>query len=409
MTKLRLWLLFLIPVHFALAQTEQNLVAYYTFDELPDIKDASPVGQPDAKFLPYPDQAQPECGVRGQALLFDGITDYLVFLGNISNQFNTTDFTLSFYFKPYPKSGLQDIVTKKSDCAIAPGLAIRYKANSSELFVEAVQDSTKRADFKIKLDRDNCWHHIALVREGNRMRLYYNAQLMGTRITSSRINMKNNATLAISGGPCIGITDTRFRGLIDEFRVYNRALDDKRIRELYFAPDKIYNQDTIIYLGSSVDLDANSPCGISYQWQPTTGLDDPTIPNPIASPTETTTYKYQVNTGQCIATDRITITVIDPTTVDCSKLLFPSAFTPNGDGLNDDFSFDTPQVVLDHFKLLEIFDRWGNRVFRTEDPNIRWDGTFAGQPVNPGVFLYRVQFGCHGEEKNQVGQVTLIR
>ena len=393
---------------WGVSQTTQNLVGFYHFDDCTTL-DYSPSSQHEAKFLPDAASMTCECGINGQALSFDGINNQLIFLGTVNNQFNTTDFTLSFYFKPYPKTGLMDIVSKRSDCNIAPGLSIRYKANSAELIVEAVQDSSKRADFKIKIDRNNCWHHVTLVREGNRMKLYYNAELMGTKSTPTRINMKNSSTLNLSGSPCLGVTDTHFRGLIDEFRVYNRALTDKRIKELYVNPDKIVNKDTIIYLGESVQLSANSPCGITYQWLPDNEMNDGTISNPIVMPTQTSTYTYQVNSGQCIAKDEFTITVVDPSEVNCEELLFPSAFTPNNDGLNETFSFDTPPIVLDGFKVLEIFDRWGNRVFYTDSAAERWDGRFGGKEVNPGVFLYRAQFGCKGKEQNQVGQVTLIR
>ncbi len=400
-------ILFLLVIPFlGVSQVNQNLVGYFPFDGC-QTTDESPSAQHEAKFLPDQAAITCECGVEGDALYFNGIGDELVFLGTVNNQFSTTDFTLSFYFKPYSKSGLMDILTKKSNCTLAPGLSIRYKSNSGELLVEMVQDSAKRADFKIKIDRTNCWHHVALVREGTKVRLYYNAELMGTRTTPTRINMKNNSTLNISGGPCLGLTDTHYRGLIDEFRVYNRALNANRIKELYLSPDKIVNRDTIVYLGESVQLYSNSPCGISYQWLPDDEMVDGKIPNPIVTPTQTTTYEYQVNSGQCIASDQVTITVVDPNAVDCTKLLFPTAFTPGG--LNPTFSFDTPLVVIDEFKVLEIFDRWGNRVFHTTDPTERWDGTFGGEDVNPGVFLYRVQFVCHGEEQNQVGQVTLIR
>lgn len=401
-------LVFLLMAFLGESQTIQNLVGYYHFDDC-KTTDSSPALQHEAKFLPDPDNVSCECGVRGQALAFNGINNELVFLGTVNNQFSTTDFTLSFYFKPYAKPGLMDILSKKSDCALGPGLSIRYKSNSGELIVEAVQDSARRADFKVKINRENCWHHLALVREGNKMRLYYNAELVATRTTPARINMKNSSTLNLSGGPCLGLTDTHYRGLIDEFRVYNRALTAKRVKELYFSPDKIVNQDTIIYLGQSVPLSTNSPCGVTYQWLPDTEINDAQIANPIVMPTETTTYSYQVNTGQCIASDELTITVVDPNEVDCQQLLFPSAFTPNNDDLNDSFSFDTPLVVLDEFKVFEVFDRWGNRVFYTTNATERWDGTFAGQDVNPGVFLYRVQFVCHGNEQSQVGQVTLIR
>ena len=400
--------IFVLMSFWGISQTTQNLIGFYHFDDCSTV-DYSPSNEHEAQFLPNGLLLVCECGVEGQALSFNGITNQLIFLGKVNNQFNTTDFTLSFYFKPYPKSGLMDIISKKSNCEVESGLSIRYKANSAELIVEVVQDSAKRVDFKVKVDRDNCWHHVVLVREGNRVQLYYNAELVGTQSTQTRINMKNSSTLNISGSPCLGVTDTHFRGLIDEFRVYNRALTEKRIKELYVNPDKIINKDMIIYLGESVQLNANSPCGITYQWLPDNEMNDGTISNPIVMPTQTETYTFQANTGQCIAKDKFTITVVDPNEVNCEELLFPSAFTPNSDGLNETFSFDTPLVVLDEFKVLEIFDRWGNRVFYTDNPSERWDGRFAGQEVNPGVFLYRAQFVCHGEEQNQVGQLTLIR
>ena len=400
--------IFVLMSFWGISQTTQNLIGFYHFDDCSTV-DYSPSNEHEAQFLPNGLLLVCECGVEGQALSFNGITNQLIFLGKVNNQFNTTDFTLSFYFKPYPKSGLMDIISKKSNCEVESGLSIRYKANSAELIVEVVQDSAKRVDFKVKVDRDNCWHHVVLVREGNRVQLYYNAELVGTQSTQTRINMKNSSTLNISGSPCLGVTDTHFRGLIDEFRVYNRALTEKRIKELYVNPDKIINKDMIIYLGESVQLNANSPCGITYQWLPDNEMNDGTISNPIVMPTQTETYTFQANTGQCIAKDKFTITVVDPNEVNCEELLFPSAFTPNSDGSNETFSFDTPLVVLDEFKVLEIFDRWGNRVFYTDNPSERWDGRFAGQEVNPGVFLYRAQFVCHGEEQNQVGQLTLIR
>jgi hypothetical protein len=48
-------------------------------------------------------------------------------------------------------------------------------------------------------------------------------------------------------------------------------------------------------------------------------------------------------------------------------------------------------------------------VFYTEDPFLQWDGTFKGQDVNPGVFLYKVRFICNEEEKLHTGSVTVFR
>jgi gliding motility-associated-like protein len=84
------------------------------------------------------------------------------------------------------------------------------------------------------------------------------------------------------------------------------------------------------------------------------------------------------------------------------------AFTPNDDQLNDEYGLSNPFAITDMISL-EIFDRWGARVFATSDPFLKWDATFEGEPVNPGVFLWRVTYRCSGEEITDTGSVTVMR
>ncbi len=89
----------------------------------------------------------------------------------------------------------------------------------------------------------------------------------------------------------------------------------------------------------------------------------------------------------------------------------PTAFTPNGDGLND-------RLVLiggQHVKSidLKIYDRWGSLIFTTTDPKMGWDGTFNGHPVEMGTYFYQLQVwfdnGYYREHQAYKGEVTLIR
>ena len=112
--------------------------------------------------------------------------------------------------------------------------------------------------------------------------------------------------------------------------------------------------------------------------------------------------------GLCTATDSLQIIVVDPSTIDCSDIFLPTAFTPNGDGLNDFFGISNP-FATGELLAFDIFDRWGNIVFSTTDPLDKWNGSYKGTPVNPGVFLYRIQFRCEGEEGVKSGNVTVIR
>ena len=93
----------------------------------------------------------------------------------------------------------------------------------------------------------------------------------------------------------------------------------------------------------------------------------------------------------------------------CLKGLYvPNAFTPNGDGKNDVFK---AQLFGDIKKYeLIIYNRWGNEVFRTKDPNKGWDGTFKGTEPPTTVFVWICSYQLDGEPaKVEKGTVSLIR
>ena len=87
----------------------------------------------------------------------------------------------------------------------------------------------------------------------------------------------------------------------------------------------------------------------------------------------------------------------------------PSAFTPNGDGLNDVFRL----CNMMYQRLIEfsVFNRWGQMVFHnTTDPKKGWDGTFNGTPQDIGVYNYLIILSRpDGTNITYKGEVTLIR
>ncbi|MDP5202286.1 HYR domain-containing protein [Flavobacterium sp. DG2-3] len=98
----------------------------------------------------------------------------------------------------------------------------------------------------------------------------------------------------------------------------------------------------------------------TFSWSPSTGLSNSKIGNPIAKPTETTTYKVIfTNEDGCQAEDFITITVI-PTAKDETKY----GFSPNGDGINDFWEIDGITDYPENEVL--IYSRWGDLVFQTK-------------------------------------------
>ncbi len=88
-------------------------------------------------------------------------------------------------------------------------------------------------------------------------------------------------------------------------------------------------------------------------------------------------------------------------------LFAPNAFTINGDQLNDGFKLSG--VFIKSFEL-RIWDRWGTLVFETTDINQAWDGTFQGQQVPSGVFVFiATGYGKKGKYKTLKGNVTVLR
>jgi gliding motility-associated-like protein len=87
----------------------------------------------------------------------------------------------------------------------------------------------------------------------------------------------------------------------------------------------------------------------------------------------------------------------------------PSAFTPNGDGINDYLSPLNAYKAAD--LLFQVFDRWGNLVFQTRDWTVRWDGTVSGQqsPVGTYVWILRYTNTDTGQKVSQKGTSVLIR
>ena len=99
-----------------------------------------------------------------------------------------------------------------------------------------------------------------------------------------------------------------------------------------------------------------------------------------------------VNKNGCPAKDSIFIGV-EPVQ---DKLYFPTAFTPDDDGLNDLFQ---PLGIKDDVTIyqLTIFNRWGQQVFETNNPYVGWDGKFGDEALGMGVYAYKVSYRIERE------------
>jgi gliding motility-associated-like protein len=87
----------------------------------------------------------------------------------------------------------------------------------------------------------------------------------------------------------------------------------------------------------------------------------------------------------------------------------PNAFTPNGDNNNDKFCLQGWSYCVTDFKIM-IYDRWGEKVFESTDPDFCWDGVFNGKLLNSGVYIYTISASINRFPVSiKKGNITLIR
>jgi gliding motility-associated-like protein len=127
--------------------------------------------------------------------------------------------------------------------------------------------------------------------------------------------------------------------------------------------------------------------------------------SPNLNNTATTTYTFTPSVGQCATTTNLTINVRDGFTT----FYAPNAFTPDGNGLNDNF---IPICSGIENYNLKVFNRWGELIFETDDISIGWDGRYKGNLIEDGTYLWIISYrSICPDKKNikKIGHVTLLK
>jgi gliding motility-associated-like protein len=174
------------------------------------------------------------------------------------------------------------------------------------------------------------------------------------------------------------------------------------------APPKVFaGNDTSIAINQPLQLntvDINNAGFVSYSWSPGFGLNNTLIKNPVAITDRDMTYVVTVRTADgCQGGDDIKVKVFAR-----ADLYVPTAFTPNGDGLND-FAVVIP-VGIKELKYFSIFNRWGEMVFTTADARKGWNGRWGGTEQPNSVFVWEAKaIDYKGNVISKRGTVTLIR
>jgi len=151
----------------------------------------------------------------------------------------------------------------------------------------------------------------------------------------------------------------------------------------YAGPDLYVTEGTFVQLQASGGIS-----GTAYSWTPTTGLSSSTISNPSFKAENTTTYTVTLsNTGGasgtkvCTGQSSVTVVVVKP-------IVVPNVITVNGDGSNDTWKIQNIEGFPN--ATFEIFNRWGNLVWKSTGYPKQWDGTnFRNGEVLPdGTYFY---------------------
>ncbi|MFD3002473.1 gliding motility-associated C-terminal domain-containing protein [Pontibacter toksunensis] len=120
--------------------------------------------------------------------------------------------------------------------------------------------------------------------------------------------------------------------------------------------------------------------GTRYEWSPATGLDDPYSASPRANPNETITYTVVATTSAgCRVTGQVHVFVR-------RDIVVPNAFSPNGDGINETWVIETLEDYPN--ARVEVFDRWGSKIYEKTRYVNEWNGTYKGAPLPVSTYFY---------------------
>ena len=188
---------------------------------------------------------------------------------------------------------------------------------------------------------------------------------------------------------------------------------DTTIAELTVTTAFSAGSDQVISPGESIVSDAfvGTPLSITeIQWTPSSSITCSDCINPTFSSTVTTLYTMTViDSNGCILTDDVLITVDDGD----FNVFIPNIIAPSSGGVESNFQlYGDAKLAL--ISRVAIYDRWGNLVYsaKDQDPDSYqgWDGTFGGDPVEVGVYVYMFEIELtNGQLHNFSGDVMVVR
>ncbi len=169
----------------------------------------------------------------------------------------------------------------------------------------------------------------------------------------------------------------------------------------FIPPPTVFAGGTVYVLqGSTLVLTPTvSDSNVHYLWSPNINMNNDTLKNPTVTGVLDHVYTLTVTDSRgCVASDTVLVKV-------SPIIKINNTFTPNNDGVND--YWDIIGLIAYHDATVDIFDRWGQKVFHSLGYPKPWDGTYNGKPVPVGVYYYVINTHFGGQVLS--GYVTVIR
>ena len=143
--------------------------------------------------------------------------------------------------------------------------------------------------------------------------------------------------------------------------------------------------------------------GSAYLWSPGTGISNTAIANPTVKIKTESNYTVQITVvSGCTTTDTVLVRAFDV------NIYVPNVFSPNGDGINDVLYVNL--INIKQLKFFRIYDRWGKKLFETNDPTQGWDGKTNGVLQHIDTYTWVAEaVDNNGTYVTKEGSVTLLR
>lgn len=173
------------------------------------------------------------------------------------------------------------------------------------------------------------------------------------------------------------------------------------------SPVATISGNVTIGAGNTATLTAGG--GGAYQWFPGSALSCASCENVSVSPSTTTEYCVEVsNSNGCKDTACAWVYVEYECIVNASRSA-PNAFSPNGDHINDEFVLEGWKHCVKEFNI-QIYDRWGEKIFESDQVDFAWDGTYKGKVLDMAVFVYQIRATMVDNTKiMHKGNISLLR